>query len=78
MTLCEYKMLSDDDQYDTVLAKGKFLDIVIEGNSKFVLYAIDKFFVEVIWDTEKDEIIGKGQFKEGDNLDKYSNVPKEI
>ena len=41
-------------------------------------YAIDKFFVEVIWDIEKDEIIGLGQFKEGDSLDKYSNVPEEI
>jgi len=39
---------------------------------------IDMFFVEVIWDLEKDEIIGKGQFKEEDSLDKYSNVPKEI
>ena len=46
MTLYEYKMLSEDEQYDTVFSKGKFLDIVIEGNSKFVLYAIDKFIVE--------------------------------
>lgn len=36
------------------------------------------FFVEVEWDNEKDEIIGIGQFNEGDSLDKYSNVPKEI
>ncbi len=40
-------MLSEDDQWDTVFSIGKFLDIVIEGNSKYVLYAIDKFFVEV-------------------------------
>ena len=78
MTLYEYKMLSEDEQYDTVFAKGKFLDIVIEGNSKYVLYAIDKFFVEVVWNNEKDQIIGIGQFKEGDSLDRYSNVPKEI
>jgi hypothetical protein len=39
-------MLSEDEQYDTVFSKGKFLDIVIEGNTKFVLYAIDQFFVE--------------------------------
>lgn len=78
MTLYEYKMLSEDEQYDTVFAKGKFLDIHIDGNTKYVLYAIDMFFVEVIWDNEKDEIIGKGQFKEGDSLNKYSNVPKEI
>ena len=71
-------MLSEDEQYDTVFSKGKFLDIVIEGNSKFVLYAIDMFFMEVIWDIEKYEIIGKGQFVEGDSLNKYSNVPKEI
>jgi len=78
MTLYEYKTLSKDDQYDTVFAKGKFLDIVLEGNSKFVLYAIDKFFVEVEWNIEKDGIIGKGVFKERDSLNKYSNVPKEI
>jgi hypothetical protein len=47
MTLYEYKMLSEDDQWDTVFSKGKFLDMVMDGNSKFVLYAIDKFFVEV-------------------------------
>ena len=50
MTLYEYKALSEDDQYDTVFSKGKFLDIVLEGNSKYVLYAIDKFFVEVEWE----------------------------
>jgi hypothetical protein len=51
---------------------------VIDGNTKYVLYAINMFFVEVIWDNKKDEIIGNGVFKEGDSLDKYSNVPKEI
>jgi hypothetical protein len=51
--------------------KGKFLDIHIDGNTKYLLYAIDMFFVEVIWDNKKDEIIGIGQFKEGDSLDRY-------
>ena len=78
MTLYEYKMLSEDDQWDTVFSKGKFLDIVIEGNTKHVLHAMDKFFVEVEWNVENDEIIGKGEFKYGDTLDRYSNVPKEI
>ena len=78
MTLYQYKTLSEDDQWDTVFSIGKFLDIVFEGNSKYVLYAIDKFFVEVEWNIETDEIIGKGEFKYGHTLDKYSNVPKEI
>ena len=42
------------------------------------LYAIDRFFVEVEWNIEKDEIVGKGEFKCGTTLDKYSNIPKEI
>ena len=78
MTLDEYKMLSEDEQYDIVFSKGKFLDIVIEGNSKYVLYAINKFFIEVEWNNEKDEIIGKGEFKGGDSFDRHSNVPKKI
>ncbi len=71
-------MLSEDEQWDTVFSKGKFLDIVIESNSKYVLYAIDMFFDEVLWDIEQDEIIGKGVFKEGESLDRYSNVSKEL
>lgn len=55
MTLYEYKMLLEDEQYDIVFSQGKFLDIVIEGTTKYVLYAIDKFFVEVIWDMEHGE-----------------------
>ena len=60
------------------MSKGKFLDIVIAGNSKYVLYAIDKFFVEVEWNIETDEIVDKRVFKCGDTLDRYSNVPKDI
>ena len=78
MTLYQYKMLSEDDQWDTVFSKGKFLDMVIEDNSKFVLYAIDKFFVEVEWNIETDQTVDKGVFKYGNTLDRYSNVPKEI
>ena len=77
MTLYEYKMLSEDGQWDTVFSIGKFLDIVIEGNSKYVLYAKDKFFVEVEWNIENDQIVGKGQFKCGATLDRNSNDPKE-
>ena len=71
-------MLSEDDQYDTVFSKGRYLDMVIEDNSKYVLYAIDKFFVEVEWNIETDQIVDKGVFKCVDTLDRYSNVPREI
>jgi len=47
MTLYEYKMLSADEQYDIIFSKGKFLDIYVDGNAKYVLYLIDAFFVRV-------------------------------
>ena len=47
-------------------------------DASFSLYALDKFFVEVEWNDETDEIVGKGEFKCGGSLDRYSNVPKEI
>lgn len=78
MTLYEYLMLIEDEQYDTIFSKGRFLDIYLKGNTKYVLYAIDMFFVEIIWDIGKDEIIGKTSFKYGQALDKYSNVTKKI
>ncbi len=40
MTLYQFKMLSEDDQYDTVFTKGKFAEAVREGETKYVLYAI--------------------------------------
>ncbi|MCW5516165.1 hypothetical protein [Muriicola sp. Z0-33] len=61
-------MLSEDEQWDTVFAKGKFLDIYTNGNIKFVLYAIEQFYFEVKWDIEKDEIIGTVAFKYGQAL----------
>ena len=69
-------MLSEDDQWDTVFSIGKFLDIVIEGNSKYVLYAIDKFFVEVVWDIQKDEIVGCAAFEQGKTRDRHRSVSK--
>lgn len=41
MTLYQYKMFSEDEQFDTVFAKGKFLDIHIDGNIEYVLYKED-------------------------------------
>jgi len=49
-------VLSKDEQFITVFAKSKILDICLEGNTKYVLYVIGIFFVEVKWDIEKDEI----------------------
>lgn len=78
MGLYEYTILSEEKQWEILWEKGEFITNLKMIDASFSLYAIDKFFIEVEWNDETDEIVGKGAFKCGDNLDRYSNVPKEI
>ncbi len=72
MTLYDYKMLSEDEQWDTLWDKGKFLANLKIIDKSFSLYAIDKFFVEVVYDAEQNTITEVRSFKTGHLLDKYS------
>lgn len=54
MTLYDFRMLDEDAQWDAVWALGKFIDIYLTPDTKYVLYALDRFFVEVKWDNQTD------------------------
>jgi len=53
---------------------GIFLDNHITKKEKCNLYAIDRFFVEVVYNPEKNKIVEFRSFKTGHLLDKYSNL----
>ncbi|WP_422105280.1 hypothetical protein [Winogradskyella sp.] len=53
---------------------GVFLDHYITDTVRINCYAIDKFFVEVHYDSEHNVITDVTAFKSGPNLDKYSNL----
>ncbi|MFD0963238.1 hypothetical protein ACFQ1O_04360 [Pseudofulvibacter geojedonensis] len=72
MTLYEFNLLNESDQCQTVWDNGTYLDVVTQDGIKMVLYAIDKFFVEVHYDSESNKIVGLKSFKHGQILDKYS------
>lgn len=72
--LKEFSALPDQERYDIVLQIGKFLDTYVQGNKKYVLYAVDLFFVEVEYDNSINKITGNRAFVAGDLLDKYSNL----
>jgi len=72
MTLYEFRMLNDDDQLKAVWGKGVFLDNHITKTEKINCYAIDMFFVEVVYDAKQNKITEVRCFKEGHRLDKYS------
>ncbi len=49
MTLYEFKLLNEDDQLKTLWDKGIFLENHITKTEKINCYAIDMFFVEVVY-----------------------------
>ena len=72
-------MLNDDDQLTAVWDNGIFLENYITKTEKINCYAIDMFFVEVVYDAKHNQITEVRCFKEGHRLDKYSiNFKKYI
>ena len=72
MTLYEYNSLSLEQQLTIVWNNGAFLDNHITEKEKCNCYAIDMFFVEVVYDAEHNVITELRAFKTGHLLDKYS------
>ncbi|MBJ2174190.1 hypothetical protein JBL43_08070 [Aureibaculum sp. A20] len=72
MTLYEYLLLEEQQQYNSIWDIGIYLDTVNEDNYKINIYAIDMFFVEVVYNAQSNKIIENRAFKEGHRLDKYS------
>ena len=52
MTLYEFNMLTLEEKQSTVWKKGVFLDNYITKDIKINCYALDKFFVEVVYDAQ--------------------------
>ena len=72
MTLYEFNVLNLEEKQTTVWDKGTFLDNYITEDIRINCYAIDKFFVEVVYDAEFNTITEVRSFKSGRSLDKYS------
>ena len=72
MTLYEFRMLNEDEQLTAVWDKGIFLENYITKTDKINCYAIDMFFVELVYDAKQNKITEVRCFKEGHRLDKYS------
>ena len=72
MTLYEFNALELNERMEAVNQYGTFLDNFIGNGERCNCYAIDKFFVEVVYDTEHNTITEVRSFKSGHSLDKYS------
>jgi outer membrane receptor for monomeric catechols len=72
VTLYEFNTLELNDQMEAVNQLGTFLDNYVTNSERCNCYAIDKFFVEVVYNAEYNTITELRSFKTGKSLDKYS------
>lgn len=72
MGLYEYMMLSETGQWNDLWQNRTYLTNHLESDKRYNLYALYAFFVEVEYDPKTNKILGKGHFKTGDTLDRYS------
>lgn len=72
MTLYEFNILGLNDRMEAVNKYGSFIDNHVTKIERCNLYAIDMFFVEVVYDAEHNVITELRSFKTGHLLDKYS------
>ncbi|QCX40126.1 hypothetical protein FF125_17355 [Aureibaculum algae] len=74
MTLYEFNMLELNNRMEAVNQYGTFLDNHISDTERCNLYAIDMFWVEVVYNIETNSLTDINSFKTGYLLDKYSNL----
>ena len=72
MTLYEFILLDKSQQYEVTFQKGEFVDLHLEINKRFALYAVDMFFVELEYDVANNKIINLVSFLEGEKLNRYA------
>lgn len=73
MTLYEFNLLTKNEKIITVIDKGVFLDNHVSQTETLNCYAIEMFFVELVYDSNLNQIVDVRSFKSGWCLDKYSS-----
>lgn len=59
----EFTNLPDEIQYDIVLRQGRMINENTVSNSRYVLYELSSFSVEIIYSISKNSISGKNIFQ---------------
>ncbi|NQY43977.1 MAG: hypothetical protein HRT87_11615 [Legionellales bacterium] len=78
LTLYEFKILGLEDQIKTTLNNATYLDSFVGNGVRCNCYALDLFFIELVYNSEFNSITEVKCFKHGDSLDKYSSDLKDL
>lgn len=74
MDISDFIILSLNEKGNVVFNQGHHVDVVFEGTIRYVLYSLELFWVEVVYDTYKNQIIDINSFESGNRLDRFSNL----
>lgn len=72
MTINEFNKLENHIKFDLTFNQGTFIEYFINGNQRFALYSIFKFYVEVEYNSLENKIVNIISFDDGELLEKYS------
>ncbi len=79
MGIYDYNILSEEEQWDVLWDEGEFITSLNTKETDYILYAIDKFFVEVVMHPESSKVIRKSDFLQGQCMEKYiGNLPFNV
>jgi hypothetical protein len=62
VTLYQFKLLKENEQYATVWENGIMIDARITAQHKFILYQLEEFYVEIKYDAENNKLLGLKSF----------------
>ena len=71
ITLYEFNQLPEQEQHAMLHSKGTFLEVIERGETKNVLYGLERFYVELEYNIKSNSITSLTTFKRGKKLDKY-------
>jgi hypothetical protein len=71
MTLYQFNILGLNERMEAVNQLGIFLDNCVSKTARSNLYAIDMFFVEVVYNPEFNTITEIRSFKYSETMNKY-------
>lgn len=78
MTRQQFLDLDIGTKLNVVKDFGNLVDHLEREEESLLCYAINKFFVEVVYSTKNRELLRIVVFEGGRQLDKYSNLKNEL
>lgn len=74
MKMNDFDILTEDRQFDLVRRYGTLLHRIKYPGVKTSLYDLERFFVEISYETETNRVIGIESFVDGLLLSRYSRM----